>query len=274
MKIWIAIAVWVFISTTWAYGEKRIVSISPVASEIISFFGESDQLVGIDSRSEYLGFVHDVKIIGSAANPNLKKIMDVNPDIVIGVGEKKRALVYRLRNNGVQTLMFPYPDTLSDLYELMILIGQLLGKQEMARLAVKDLKFQVIQLKKSQPLIKPRVMVVVDYPPIIAASHRTFINQIIELAGGKNMLNPTSEFYTKVRVDYLMRKNPEIVLVTNPRITDRLVKGSPVGVTNAGKRQFVLDKFDYKSMLIPSPRFTDLVQQLQTYFHSYVDRYY
>ena len=89
MKIWIAIAVWVFISTTWAYGEKRIVSISPVASEIISFFGKSDQLVGIDSRSEYLGFVHDVKIIGSAANPNLKKIMDVNPDIVIGVGEKK-----------------------------------------------------------------------------------------------------------------------------------------------------------------------------------------
>jgi iron complex transport system substrate-binding protein len=57
-----------------------------------------------------------------------------------------------------------------------------------------------------------RVFYVINTDPLISVGPKSFIHQILELAGSENILSGTTTPYPKVSLEEVLRKDPEVIL--------------------------------------------------------------
>ncbi len=96
----------------------RAVSLSPAVTEIIAELGFSDRLVG---RSDYCDYPESsAPTVGSAENPDMDKIIALEPDTLFTLTELSERDIYKLSSAGITVLTLSAPISLesySALYE-------------------------------------------------------------------------------------------------------------------------------------------------------------
>lgn len=188
----------VLVHSVWA---RRIVILYAAASPIVKALGvPEDEVVGV-TRTDQV-FPRATKV-GSHLRPNLELIRALSPDLVI-VGSKKAfpdSAAERLK-----AAIFRYdPRTLEEILEAIEALGRVLGREEAARNLVAELKAELAALK---PLPRrPNVIYEVSSLPLKVAGRRSIVNDIIRVAGGRNLV-------TAEKKHVLL--SPEVVLALNP----------------------------------------------------------
>lgn len=192
---------------------QRIVSTSPAVTEIIYALGGSHLLVGRTDFCTYPPEAMQIASIGGISNLNIERIMSLNPDLVISGSMIPRKSTIQMEKMGVPTVCVIEQQHYEGLYDNISKIGRLIGCTQTADSLNAVLRDRLKQLDV-QTTTKPRsVYYVVGFGASgnFTAGGDSFINDIIRLAGGRNIAEDITGW--SYSLENLMQQNPEYIVI-------------------------------------------------------------
>lgn len=198
---------------------SRVVSLSPAVTEIMFALGAGDLLVGRTDFCTYPAEAKQIPSIGGISNLNIESILACQPDLVISgsmVGKKATDQMDQMGTPMVCVIEKPRFDAL---YDNILAIGHLVGREREADSLNALLRDCVIALdtdtltQSRNNAITPKVYYVVGYGPAgnFTAGGNTFINDIIRMAGGRNIAEEVSGW--SYSLEALMKEDPDYIIV-------------------------------------------------------------
>ncbi|MGH8506170.1 MAG: ABC transporter substrate-binding protein [Stenotrophobium sp.] len=163
----------------------RIVSHTCSNTEIVCALGGGNLLVGVDSDSDYPPeIVAPLPKLGRDLDLDTAQVLALKPDLVLTsltVPGHER-VVEALRAAGLPLIVID-PLNLDQVYDSIIEIAEALGVLARGRALVAQMQAQMPAVEFRR---RPRVLVEWWPKPVIAPARDSWINGLLELAGGEN----------------------------------------------------------------------------------------
>jgi iron complex transport system substrate-binding protein len=265
---------------------RRIVCMSPSLAETLFALGLGDRVVGVARDCHYPPEVENVKKtgnIGGYYDPNLETVLGLKPDLVVMLEEQALALP-NFEKLGLETLVVSH-QTVKGIIESFSIIGAKCGKGAEGRRMSRDLQARVDRIRqRTQNLPRPRVLFVLDrtfgcgqLSDLYVAADDSFIDTVIDWAGGKNAYSRRGVRYPVVSTEGIMGLNPDVIIdLVPPGLADRLGRQTLLddwndvkGVTAVKNHRVLI--FDQDYACVPGPRFVQLVEDLARQIHPEVE---
>jgi iron complex transport system substrate-binding protein len=194
----------------------RIVSLAPALTETLFALGVGDKVVGrtrwCDAPPEALG----VTSVGDGLEPNVEVILSQRPDLFVFYSAvANEPAIAQIESLGINTLSVR-TDRLLDLVRATMLLGLVTGTVERADSLVSSFERSLAALEESRPE-GPVLNVLIltwDNPPIIIGAS-SFLNEIVELAGARNVFDDVEQPSLRVSIEAIVERDPDLVLVTS-----------------------------------------------------------
>ena len=192
---------------------QRIVSTSPAVTEIIFALGGSNLLVGRTDFCTYPPEALEIESIGGISNLNIERIMSLNPDLVISGSMIPKKSTIQMEKMGVPTVCVIEQQYYEGLYDNISKIGGLIGRTAAADSLNNLLRDRLKQLDVHPTASPKSVYYVVGFGASgnFTAGGDSFINDIIRLAGGRNIAEGISGW--SYSLENLMQQNPEYIII-------------------------------------------------------------
>jgi len=220
---------------------QKIIVFSPSVLEIFSGLNAMDKVIEVDNWSVQNNepLAKGFKGAGDSNGLNFETITKLNPDLVIVVGFGPGDDYKKLGELGFKTYM-SNSTSLEGTYAEIENIGKIIGKDEEGKSLSNNLKTQVediySKVKDLPEDKKPKVFYMVWNDPMMSAGNNTFINELIEKAGGINIVAKDGlSDWPQYSLEKLIENNPDIIiapvsLAANP---DVIIKDSKYSTIKA-----------------------------------------
>lgn len=201
---------------TVPHNPQRIVSLAPSITEIIFALDKGGLLKGITQFSNHPKEAKSIPQVGSYVNLNLEKIVALKPDLCIAIKDgNPKAVVMRL-----ELLKIPVyavdPRDLESVMETFLEIGHLINASEKAAVVVQQMRGRITNVKSLAGSANnvPKVFYQIGITPIVSAGTNTFIHELIEMAGGRNLAKGPVP-YPRVSREKVVSLMPEVFIITS-----------------------------------------------------------
>lgn len=254
---------------------QRIVSLAPSATEILFAVGAGEQVIGRDSFSNFPKEVTNLADIGgSMGSYSYETITSLNPDLVIAAEINTPEQVKALEDLGLNVYYIANPTSLEDLYLILETAGTLTGNEQTASELVASLKarVEVIALKTSTLATKPVVFYELDGSEPAkpwTAGPGTFIDLLVDLAGGINVGHVLSGSWAQISAEELLVQNPEIILLGDAAYgmtAEKVAARAGWGNLKAVQEEKIY-AFNDDLVSRPGPRLVDALEELSKLLH-------
>jgi len=194
----------------------RIVSTFPSITETVFALGAGDRVVGVSNYCKYPAAVLALPKIGSYTKPDAEKIALLRPDLVI-IQKTAAGLADRLSALGIAHAEVKI-GSLADIYSMIREIGRAVGLPERAEKLNGDIKSRLDAVREeTRGKARPTVMIVVGRTPglltnLVAVGPGAYLAELLEIAGGRNVLTDTAIAYPHISLETVVRLNPDIIL--------------------------------------------------------------
>jgi cobalamin transport system substrate-binding protein len=203
---------------TLEHQPRRVVSLSPTATEMLFAIGAGRQVVAVDDQSDYPASAPMTKLSGF--QPNLEAIAAYTPDLVIAA-QDLGGLVHGLRALNVPTLLEPAAMTLDDSYAQIAQLGEATGHSTEATALLSRMRAQVksfiaLVTKSSRPV---RVYHELDNT-FYSATSQTFIGQVYKLFGLTNIADAAAggaPDYPQLSAEYIVNADPDLIVLADTK---------------------------------------------------------
>lgn len=192
---------------------KRIVSLVPSQTELLIDLGITNQLVGITNYCIHPNkFIEVIEKIGGTKTPNIKKILDMKPDLIVANKEENcQNHIEYFKNNGIPVWVsdvITYPDN-----EVLITdFGILFNCKKKASDLVHKIRTAWNTLVRNKG---ETCLYFIWRKPYMLAGNECFINSCLEKSGFINLMKVSR--YPSQTIEQLKDFNPEYVfLATEP----------------------------------------------------------
>ena len=192
---------------------SRIVSLAPNLTEILFALGLDEKIVAVSSDSDYPPEAANKKKIGTFWQPNTEAIIASKPDLVITLwSEQQRAVADSLNRLGYKVLTLNI-EKIEELFAAIRKIGNATDRKQTAEELVKNIRNQLNDLQSNlNSTNKVKVLWVVQPEPLRVAGRNTFINELLELAGGENVVGTTIAQYPQIGSEELLACGAEVII--------------------------------------------------------------
>jgi iron complex transport system substrate-binding protein len=177
-----------------------------------------DTVIGVDNWSveNKEPLTEGLEGFGDFQTLNMEKITAAAPDIIIGLVGWAEADIQKLADLGVKIYIVE-ANTIDEIYMEITNMGKILGKDAEARELVGQLKKQVETVSSKVAGLtedkKPKVFYEVWNEPLMSAGKNTSINDLIEKAGGINIVAADGlEGWPEYSIEKLIQNNPDIII--------------------------------------------------------------
>ncbi len=254
---------------------QRIISIAPSNTEILFALGAGRQVVGREEMSDYPVEAKDVANIGSVFQKiNTEAIVELNPDLVLAAEINSPEQVKALEDLKLTVYYLPNPKTFDDLYANLETVGKLTGRSAEAAKLNEALKtrYDAVIKKVAEAPEKPAVFYEIDATDPTkpyTSGPGTFIDLVINLAGGQNVGAGLSGAFAQISSEELVKQNPAIIVLGDALygVTPESVAQRPGwNVLDAVKNNHVF-AFDDNLISRPGPRLIDGLETLAKLLH-------
>jgi iron complex transport system substrate-binding protein len=195
---------------------KRIVSLSPTATEMLFAIGAGHQVVAVDDQSNYPKAAPRTKLSGF--QPNVESITGYRPDLVI---LSDGTVAGPLRQLGIRVLVDPAANTLADSYRQLTELGAMTGNRAGATRVIGSMKTDLRSLAASVPKRSPEPTVYYELDnTFFSATSKTFIGQILAMAGLKNIADQADSSgsgYPQLSQEYIITANPSFIFLADSK---------------------------------------------------------
>lgn len=268
-------------TTLWPKNTKplHIISLAPNITETLFALGAGIQLVGVTDYCDYPSAASAIAKVGGGLNPSLEAIITLTPDLVILFASQLK-LIKQLQQLGIRTLAVK-GRTLDDIRHAITLIGHASGRhtESVVLLAHFDVQIEMVQ-QKIAGLPRPRVMISMghslgnnEFKQFYIAGQQDFYNNLIQIAGGKNVYQKPFPKVPSISREGLFHLNPDIIIDVFPEAADHSAsikqvrqQWSQLSHINAIKHSRLhIIEADYAT--IPGPRIIQLLIQFAAIIH-------
>ncbi len=196
---------------------QRVVSLSPAVTEIMFALGAGDLLVGRTDFCVYPDAAGDIPSIGGISNLNVERILSMQPDLIISGSMVGKKFTDQFDQMGTPMVCVIEKPKFEALYDNIKAIGKLVGKEHEADSLIENLKLRMESLlahgDSSQNTQLPSVYYVVGFGAggNFTAGGNTFINDIIRMAGGRNIAEDIEGW--SYSLEALVKEDPNFIIV-------------------------------------------------------------
>lgn len=189
----------------------RLVAFSPALANLTFDLGLEDHLVGVSAFC-HLPPDHDLPVLGSALSVRIEPILAVQPDIVMIQMEPQLFEPLRTIDPKIRIEHF-HLETLDDIARAITRLGNLTGSEARASTIRTGFEAQIASIRRTvrdQP--HPKVLFVMGYQNPAAPGAGTFVDELIDAAGGINILSDQAEGWIKASLESIMRLDPDVIV--------------------------------------------------------------
>jgi iron complex transport system substrate-binding protein len=195
---------------------RRIISLVPALTEILFAIGAGPQVIAVSSFDEDPPEVLNLPRVGALLDPDTEKILSMRPDLVLTYGSQE-SLQKQLETAGIPLFSYRHRG-LPDIAPTFRALGRLTGRVDEAEREVARLERAFASIRSrvaGRP--KPTVLVAIGHDPrslgkIDASGAIGFLNDMIELAGGRNVLADIERQAVRVSTEMLIVRKPDVIL--------------------------------------------------------------
>ena len=196
---------------------KRIVSLSPATTELMYAIGAGDLLVGATDHCNYPPAASKLARIGGgiANGISYEAIVSLSPDLILGKWDTHQTLLGTFERLNIPFMAIG-PDSLSQLYDEATLLGKITGHGAEAMELIACMKSKVTTITTCVESIpseqRRRVFYEVWDDPLMTAGPKSFLGELLEIGGMKNIFSDSSVGYPRVSSEVLLERDPEVIL--------------------------------------------------------------
>ena len=249
---------------------ERVVSIAPAVTEILFAIGAGDRVVGVTSNCDYPPEAADLPKVGKYLNPNLERILDLQPDLVLAMRGTPKQPIEAVRRAGVPVLAYD-PQTVDAVLDLMETFSHMVLDAPADVVAeLRDRVDAVAEAGRALPR-KPGVLCAIQLEPLYAAGPGTHIDDMIRLAGGENAAGDVDVPWPQYSLERMLEHDPEVIVTTAGHIEGRNESDAQLlarladsdiwsGFSAVGSGRVVSMHDDL--LTVPAPRMVDGLEQM------------
>jgi len=256
---------------------QRIITSTPSATEILFAIGAGDRVVAVTDFCSYPPEACKLPSIGGLLNPSVESWITLRPDLIVYQGGNNR-LASNARNLNIETLSVPL-DNLEEIYAAIKKLGDLTEKQKEAHQLSAKIQSQLSDFKNTLNNVRAKSVLLLlgdsndPRRDLYAVGKGTFLDELLTLAGGENILPPTSARYPKVTKEFIIKSSPEIIIEAGPKSRlspeeqqERISAWSRFpGIRAVQTKSIFFIGDDY--ILLPGPRLTQTVERFGQVIH-------
>ena len=266
-----------FVVAFSAQSPKRIISLVPNVTEILFAIGAGPQVVAVSNYDVEPPEVRTLPTVGALVDPDTEKIISLRPDLVITYGSQTD-LHEQLKRSSIPFFDYRHGG-LDHIMVTMRALGARTGHVDQADKAARGLQRSIDAIKArvaGKP--RPRTLLVFGREPgslrnIYASAGRGFLHDMLEVAGGEDVLNDIDKESAQISTEMILTRKPEVILELNAanRLNDADLKAvvdpwltlsSVPAVRN--KRIVVLNG---PGLTVPGPRVIDGIEKMAKALH-------
>lgn len=212
---------------------SRLISLGPSNTEILFALNAGHLIVGVDDFSDYPVKANTIESVGAPfPSFDLERIVALNPDLVIST--ELADFNTTLRDLDIPVYV-SNPKNIEEVFKVIDDVGRLIGYSENAALLSNQMNSRIATVRELTAAATPvKVFYEVDAsdptrPYTVGAP--SFVNDIIEIAGGDNIFRDVDLAYPQVGLEEVVARNPEIIL-----LADAYLPVNPQSVAAAAAR--------------------------------------
>ncbi len=205
---------------------KRIISLSPSATEILYAIGSGKQVIAVDDLSNYPSEAPMTKL--SAFNPNVEALLNYKPDLIILNADATKASEVKaaLEKLKIKVFLERAPKTLREAYLEITALGRATGKISGAQSVVSDMKRKIAAAVKSGRTSKKISFFHELDSSLYTATSDTFIGKVYKDFNLINIADPAatadSAGYPQLQSEFVIKSNPKIVFLADAQYGESL----------------------------------------------------
>ena len=254
----------------------RIVSTFPSITETLFALGAGDRVVGVSNYCRYPAAALALPKVGTYTKPDPEKIALLRPDLVF-IQKSAVALAERLDALGIKHAEVKI-GSLAEVYSMIRDVGRAIGLADNAEKLNAGIRARLDVFRaEAGGAARPKVLIVIGKTPgllsnLTAVGPGPYIGELLEIAGGSNVLTGNAIAYPRISLETVVRLNPDVIL-------DMSNMGDASADTNlrearlrepwlahrelAAVRNGMVFGLTDESLVTPGPRVVDAVELIQ-----------
>ncbi len=256
---------------------RRIISLVPNVTEILFAIGAGPQVVAVSTYDVEPPAVRSLPTVGALVDPDTEKIISLRPDLVITYGSQAD-LQSQLTSANIPFFDYRHGG-IDHIFTTMRALGARTGHAAGAEKAAQSLQSAIETVKQrvaGKP--RPRTLLVFGREPgslrkIYASGGRGFLHDMLQAAGGDNVLADIDREAAQVNTEMLLARAPDVILELNAasrlndadlkKVLDPWMTLSSVPAVRNKRVTVVLGS----GLTVPGPRISDGIDQMARALH-------
>lgn len=199
---------------------RKIVSLSPTATEMLFAIGAGPQVTAADDQSGYPPEAPRSELSGF--KPNAEAIAATEPDLVV-LSNDIENIVAQLEKLSIPAFLAPAATTIDDTYEQMTDLGRLTGHQAEAEKITADMAARIDRIVRSAPArTEPLTYFYELGPELYSATSKTFVGSVFARFGMTNVADsadPDGSLggYPQLTQEAVIEANPDTIFLADTR---------------------------------------------------------
>ena len=245
---------------------KRIISLSPSATETLFAIGAGSQVVAVDDLSNFPSSAPITKL--SAFSPNVEALLNYKPDLIILNADATKALEVKsaLEKLKIKVFLEKAPNDLSEVYAEVAALGRATGNATGARTVIAKMKSKINGAIKSGRKLKKVTFFHELDETLYSATSDTFIGKVYKDFNLSNIADRAasadSAGYPQLQSEYLIKANPKIIFLSDAQYGESIAtlekRPGWSGISAVAKRNVISLPEDIPSRW--GPRLADFYQ--------------
>ena len=195
---------------------KRIVSLSPTATEMLFAIGAGGQVVAVDSNSNYPASAPKTDL--SAYQPNVEAIAGYKPDLVV-YSDDPGELAAGLAKLGIPAMKEPAAKSLDDTYAQLDQLGKATGHVAEAGQLATTMRAEIEKIAAERPE-RPLTYYHELDKNLYSATSKTFIGQLYAQLGMENIADAADKEatgYPQLSAEYVVKADPDLIFLADTK---------------------------------------------------------
>ena len=192
----------------------RVVALSAADCEFLYAIGAGDTLVGRGEYCDYPAEVLELPAVQSGMDTNIEQIIALEPQVLLmSTMAQTEEQIEALENAGIKVVVSDAQD-IEGVYTALNMIGQLMGKEAEAAAVVDEMKSTFAELSDQAAGAEEKTVYFEVSPleyGLWAAGNGTFMNEIAEMVGLKNVFDDV-DGWAEISEEQVLERDPDYIV--------------------------------------------------------------
>lgn len=252
-----------------------VVTLAPSLTETLAYLGAEDLITAVDINSDFPESLSELpRITGWDMSINYEELVALGPDLVLASEMTSLEAISSMEDLGLNVFCIKNPADFPELFESILMIGELIGKTPEAEELTAALSDRAAEIEAAaaEAEDKPLVFYEIDATDPAkpwTAGEGTFISKLIQMAGGVNLGDELDGEWIQISLEALLKADPQIILLgdsmygSTAEAASQRTGWSEISAVKSGK----LYEFDDNLVTRPGPRLVEGFELIAQMIH-------